>query len=436
MLKLYSSFEFKKIDELSSKNAIKIQDDLIQLNREIEKFLIRISEIKELKKIKHDVLDKIRNNELNIEILTKDIKTKIVNLSDVQQIFELDKEYIENQNNSLKFTDYIETSNNIKTSSDGYDIIGVDLSKGKISNGEKVLFVFETLMDCFCKSKKVIILDDVFEKLDIQNASRLINIIFDEYIENNYDIEILTHDENLVNLFNMILESRDDIDDSSIIEQIICLDENGKIEFKNSKLSLTFERYITNVYKGSLKENKLDEILGDHLLFIKLFNRKLASNNMIQLLKIENKVFSLEENLTLQIYDFLSENIFHYEKNIDLNEYPLIKEYFKDDLFTNAEDTVGVYNNIIKRFENHKDEKYGINLNNVSKYMKHMLVYIEKEKEYFNLNEKEYIKSKNKKMTKNEFYRKMDNNKDGPYKSERNRLFHDLEYSLTIINKK
>lgn len=459
LLKLYISLAFKEIDNLKTQQAIDYQEKIIFIKNEIKEKIININEIDNLIKIKDiNVLDKIRNNKLDISKITDVIKDKLVNIGGVKDIFQLQAQIENNKKKSICFLDYkneIAQIENIKISSNGFNLENIDLSKEKYSNGQKIIFIFEKLLDCFIKSNKTIILDDVFEKLDIQNSVKLINLIFDKYLDNNFNIEILTHDENFVTLFKNVLQNREDKDVliTNILEKTI-LKTGKKESIETTPLSLTFENYIRNIVNNNKKECdkecniEINKDINRHLLFIKYFNRKNFSNNMMQLLEVEKRkdqIFDFEiemcdlyKNKTWQIYNFLSENIFHYEENINIDDYPLIKKYFDDDILKNSKNTVEFYENMIKEFDNEGSSKYGVDMKKVTNFLKEILIYIKDEETYFKENKETYLDKKrnNPRFSKFNFFSNMEIKKnDRDYKDKRNKILHELEYSLTAIRK-
>ena len=298
-------------------------------------------------------------------------------------------------------------------------------------------------MNCFANSKKTIILDDVFEKLDNQNSVKLINLLFDEFVKHDYNLEILTHDENFVDLFYKVLDNRDDIKKQDIKDMIISLDKGEPILI-NGLHSLTFDGYIKNIYEGSLKQNIFNQDHKAHFLFAKYFNRRSGVNNIFQVLDLTNNKYNLGDNITHQIYEFLSENIFHYEENLKqkIENSQLLKQYFNDDILLECNDTSSFYEELINKFQEIKETMFGVSLNNVSKYLKEMLSHINEEKKYYEANKEKFIemkencKNQNKKFSKYSFYKNMDSRVSNfNNKTNRNKLFHALEYSLSVLNK-
>lgn len=453
LVKIYMSFKFEKINNLKTKKAEEYQKEILAIQNGIYEQINHIENIDKILAISNiEILDKIKNNNLNVEELTELIKLNVISCDEVIEIFKLMDEIEENKQKCLNFNDYKDkikeynekTNKNYKISEDGYSIENIDLSHKKYSNGQRIIHIFEILMNCFANSKKTIILDDVFEKLDIQNSVKLINLLFDEFVEHDYNLEILTHDENFVDLFYKVLDNRDDIKKQDIIDMKISFNE-GKPNLINCSLSLTFDGYIKNIYKGSLRQNIFNQDHKAHFLFAKYFNRRSGVNNIFQVLDLTNNKYNLGDNITHQIYEFLSENIFHYEENlkqkIEENSL-LLKQYFNDDILLKCNDTSSFYEELIKKFQEIKEPMFGVSLNNVSEYLKDMLFYINEEKKYYEENKKNFIemkedyKNQNKKFSKYSFYKTMDSGVlNFNNKANRNKLFHALEYSLSVLNK-
>ncbi len=452
LVKIYISFKFEKINNLETKKAMEYQEAILAIQNDIYGQINYIENIDEILAISNvEILDKIKNNDLNVEELTKLIKLNVVLCDEVKEIFKLMDEIEENKQKCLNFNDYKDKikeynekmNKNYKISEDGYSIENIDLSYEKYSNGQRIIHIFEILMNCFANSKKTIILDDVFEKLDNQNSVKLINLLFDEFVKHDYNLEILTHDENFVDLFYKVLDNRDDIKKQDIIDMIISLDKGEPI-LRNGLHSLTFDGYIKNIYKGSLKKNIFNQDHKAHFLFAKYFNRRCGVNNIFQVLDLTNNKYNLGDNITHQIYEFLSENIFHYEENLkqEIENSLFLKQYFNDDILSKCNDTSSFYEELIKKFKKIKTTKFGVSLNNVSKYLKEMLFHINEEKKYYEKNKekfnemKEDCKNQNKKFSKYSFYKNMygiESNSNN--KTNRNKLFHALEYSLSVLNK-
>lgn len=455
LIKIYISFKYEQINNLEIKKAKEYQESILTIKNSIYEQISHIKDIDGILAISNiEILDKIKNNNLNVQKLTELIKLNVILCEEVAEIFKLMDEIEENKQKCLNFNDYKdeikkfneEFKKNYKISEDGYSIENIDLSYEKYSNGQRIIHVFEILMNCFANSKKTIILDDVFEKLDNQNSAKLINLLFDEFVKYDYNLEILTHDENFVDLFYKVLDNRDDIERKSIVDMQISFDK-GKVDLREISVSLTFDRYIKNIYQRSLKENissNLTEEHNAHFLFAKYFNRRIGVNNILQVLDFKNNTYNLDNNITHQIYEFLSENIFHYEENLKqkIENRPLLKQYFNDDILLNCNDTVEFYEELIKKFQEIKEPMFGVSLENVSKYLDKMLLHIKEEKNYYNerknkfLEKEQECKEQNKKFSKYDFYKRMDNRAlNFKNKANRNKLFHDLEYSLAVLNK-
>ncbi len=456
LVKIYMSFKFEKINNLETKKAKEYQEAILAIQNDIYEQINNIKNIDEILKISNiEILDKIKNNNLNVEELTELIKLNVISCDEVKEIFKLMNEIEEKKQKCLNFNDYKDKikeynekfNKNYTISDDGYSIENIDLSYEKYSNGQRIVHIFEIFMNCFANSKKTIILDDVFEKLDNQNSSKLINLLFDKFLEYDYNLEILTHDENFVDLFYKVLDSRHDIKRKDIIDMQISFN-NGKPVLREASLSLTFDGYIKNIYQCLLKQNIWNEEHKAHFLFAKYFNRRTGLNNIFQVLDFKNNTYNntynLDNNITHQIYEFLSENIFHYEENLKqkIGNSSLLKQYFNDDILLKCNNTSMFYEELIKKFENVKKSMFGVSLDNVSKYLNKMLLHINDEKNYYKENENKFFymeqkyKEQNKKFSKYDFYKMMDSRKlNFENKTNRNKLFHDLEYSLVVLNK-
>lgn len=205
--------------------------------------------------------------------------------------------------------------------------------------------------------------------------------------------------------------------------------DDVKFVRQDSLPSFTFDIYLKHLYDYIKKDKNFlkDKNIEDHLLFSKLFNRSNIRNSWVQILdKIENNLD--DENYSIQIYKFLSENIFHYEENIDITKYNLISTYFYEEIFCKNIDTLQLYDYLIKRYIN-KEKKFGINLDNVIVFLKRMREFIELEKDFYIKNKSLFLKCK---ISKKEFFKEL-YPKDSEKTKERNKLAHMFEYTLEEI---
>lgn len=440
LLKIYLSLNYDKVPNLKIENVLKIQESILSIKENLFKKLQNVPELNKLEKLNFNIIDNIRNKTLNLEELEQYIKVKIISLNDSKRIFYLMSKIEQERKKCLNFSKFMNLNSNIhnlKISDDGYSIENIDLSDEKYSNGQRIIYIFKILLDIFAKSGKTIILDDVFEKLDIQNSVELLDMIFDNYHKYNISIEILTHDEYFVDLFYKVLSDIDEINDTENVQQMRISIEDNKPILANDKTPINFKQYMKNVYDTINKNKTIDDDTKKHLLFIKLFDRNSWSNNYIQVLEKDNDFIS-EKNITLEIFKFLSEEIFHYENEIDIEKYPLIKNYFDYDLFKQHLNTIELYEKLIKIFSK-SEKKYGICLKKVSSFLEKMIEYLKMEKDCFCKNFEQYEKNKKTELNEGKFYKKTTFykeflwDKNPSKKLERNKLFHSLELSLDSL---
>lgn len=338
--------------------------------------------------------------------------------------------------------------NNIKISEDKIRIEGLDLAFEGLSNGEKLITIFILFLPIFFKSNKVIILDDVFEKLDIHNCSILIIVIYEELQKINPNInkkiEILTHDINLVNLFvNIYYENIDDyLDDKKFELYFPRLDNNFEnlIEKQNTNFIFSFENLLFNLSR-SLKHKVIDKHTHNEneiiINFCKYFNRKNISNNWIQTPLYNKKA---ENSISVKIYNYISENIFHYSPNIvsTINDQIELKNIFYE-LDINNENNIlngmksittkDFYNNLINKIKKlDKKDMFGINLTKLKNDIEKMLEFITIEEKIYKSHIKEYS---NKTESAYQFYKKFWKEKYPNEYEERKIKFHSFERSLS-----
>lgn len=432
LLKVYSSLSYSEVHNLKENKPIELQDKILSIMKELSDNL-GIDKIDELLKLGADNLDKIWNTEININYASKIIKDIFIKDGEVKKIFSMIEDKNKIEKNCLNFGKIVtEFPDNIKISDDGYDLQKIDLAKPKYSDGQKIAYLLQILLKVFSATDKTIVFDDVFEKLDFSNTFDAIYNLLTIFSESeNMKIEILTHDTNFIDVFIKILDSfADDIK----IEYLI-MEKNDQLH--KTDFTFTFSQYLVTLYNHLNDKNKVDvKTYNDCLLLSKLFNRQAMHNNWTQIYNY-NHDYNKTNNLTNQVYNFLSENIFHYEENINLLKYDLIQDYFNDEIFNKQNlNTLELYEILIVKFKNMKP-KFGVNFIKVSAFLENLKKFIKCEQEYFNENK---FKPEHVDKTKKEFYR------DCNYKSknegyvgnenprrERCKLAHELEKSILIF---
>ncbi len=357
----------------------------------------------------YDVINWINNYIFYRKLLEsktfKNLKLKIDEYNKIKEQcfkfnnFDLNRHKIEN----LLFKDELNykiynSLRNISISDDGLIIQNIgDLFKF-LSNGEKIIAIFTIFLPYLFEQNKIILLDDIFEKLDIYNCSNLIKLLFyelNEYNEKNKKIEILTHDINLLKLFMDIYNECEYFKNGKfkiiyprikVNNNVVELDIKGVTE----RYIFSFEDLLRNL-KNKFKNTKKFDLFYKNsrtlINFCKYFYRYETNNNWIQLLSIY-KHKTLNEITSIKIYNFVSENIFHYSPtiSIDDNEQEL-KEIFyelnpKSDFYIfneNKQSTLDFYDYFIDRLEN-TNEDYKIDCKKLCKDIKKMKDFIQMEK--------------------------------------------------------
>lgn len=442
LLKVYSSLKYSKIDENKlSKKAIAYQNKILYIIQELKKE-IDSPDLEQLSELNIDILEKIRiNDDINVSEIVNLIKNIIIinNYQEINDICDLEIKKEKVKKKCLNFKklginkyEKIFKNKQIEISVDksGYSL---NFDIDDFSDGEKIVLLFEILLEAFSRTGKILLLDDVFEKLDIQNIYNLLFDLFTIYKNSsNMRIEILTHD---VNFFEMFKKMTNDFPDHLERVKYKIIDYQTKtenFEIKKYPFALTFKDYLKNML-SDLKNNEdffIDEI-NDHILFAKLFNREPTMNNWSHFITNQQSYKSqIENNFTVELYAFLSENIFHYENKIEISKYKLIEQYFNYDGFFSDPNlnTVILYEKLINKFEAYQDkeEKWGLKLVDVAHFLKKLLKFIKREESFYQQNIEKYSSD----MTKKQFYKELYDGMDQANKKERNRLFHILEYSL------
>lgn len=364
--------------------------------------------------------------------------------------FDLNRYKIENFifKNELNYKIY-NSLRNINISEDGLILQNIgDLFK-YLSNGEKIIAIFTIFLPYLFEQNKTILLDDIFEKLDIYNCSNFIKLLFYELSEYNENkkkkIEILTHDINLLKLFMDIYDECEYFKNDKfkiiyprikMINNVFGLDIKGTTE----RYIFSFEdllRNLKNKFNNTEKFGWLHENSKTLLNFCKYFYRYETNNNWIQLLSIY-KHKTLNEITSIKIYNFISENIFHYSPMIliDDNEQEL-KEIFcefdpKSDFYIfneNNYSTLDFYDYFIDKLEN-TNEDYKIDCKKLSIDIKKMRTFIIMEKNYYEENKDSY----NFRKSSKEFYKK--HWKQHPKEwNERNNIAHFFNKTLIKYKK-
>lgn len=208
ILKVFVNIQYNKINDLSAIKAIFYQNSIINIIEDLKKEIPSI-DINRLEKIEIDLLEKIKNNRINMENISEIIKNVIIKFEEVQELFELKDNLNSKKNNCLNFNNLkLSQTSEIKIADDGYSLEGIDLGEEKYSSGQRVVYIFNLLLNIFSQSGKEIILDDIFEKLDIKNTVNLIIDILECCKKNEeMQISILTHDINFINLFQSVLNN-------------------------------------------------------------------------------------------------------------------------------------------------------------------------------------------------------------------------------------
>lgn len=459
ILIVYCSLKYSEVTQINLlEKAKNYEDQILNIIEEMKEDIQTNTDIDldKISKLDANILKQIRSNViLNSEGILQLIKNTItIKFSkEIEEIFKIFKSKEEIKEKCINFQNLMESNKldkpiqfkgkeiNIKLK----DEYSLELNLDEFSDGEKIFLLFDILLRTFSKSKKIFLLDDIFEKLDINNIYYLLNDIFTTYNESDdIKIEILTHDVNFFEIFKKMVDDFPEKLNNIGYFKPKLNSTGGKYKLEKYESSLTFKDFLSNVLNYIEKENDHKDEWNDYILFAKLFNREKTFNNWIHLIKIKNsnddiKNYNdqIKENFTIELYDFLSENIFHYSPNIDINKtkYKLIKEYFNDSIFNeNNLDTVKLYESLIIRFKNNNylSSKWKLNLSEASLFLEELLFFIEKEKEYY----LEKLKKNNSLILNGKkwnFYSKLYEDRNKISESEhkrRNKLFHILEYSL------
>lgn len=461
----YEDIDFLKENEYNKK-ILSIKNELkIMFDKSLEKNSFLKNEEKEkikemLKGVNINILNIIYNTNYLEEykrIINNFIFFKIIYSNSFNKLINKIKEYNNIAKKCIRFNNekiilndlfikdsfkdkYIKNKSKIRISKDSLKIENINLDINNFSNGEKIVFIFSLFLPIFLVEEKTILFDDVFEKLDIINTSKLIRNIYNEFLKgNNKKIEILTHDINLLNMFKKIFDE-EYINNKKFLLYYpdLVFDPNTKKvilkNFNNRNPILSFDILLRKFQKIFYDKQITTQIYNEKnllFIFLKYFYRNNINNNWIQIQPINQKT-KLSENLSINIYNFISENIFHYSPNIQVKGE--LKEYFfeldsNNSFFIGSNeniDTLYFYEYFLMKFNNKlESNNYFLNFSKLIDDIRDMIEFIKIEKDFYMENKEKY---KNRKSAHDFYQQFWKENEEKRIK--RNDLFHSFDKSL------
>lgn len=415
------------------------KDEKIKYDFKVDKILTYLSNIEnEREKIYQD----IKNNELESFLEYYDILIKYVDLEDASpikdtlifgfkswivsskefgKILKIDNEIKKIEKSSFKFKDNW-SEKEIKVSENRLEL-EIDLSENKFSAGQKATKVLNIISKSLQgeKNKRTIILDDFFEKLDSKNRQNCMDVL----IKNDKNkFEVLSHNTDDMVFFSEYVK----YNNIQIEKKYVKIDENKNPSLiKMEQLFLTMGELCGAMqnYDTSIKE-LIEKDNGWIYYFIIIFSRYLSKNGAIKVINEQNNI---KDNFFSQVFNFSSENVFHYNPKIDKNK---IKKYFLIDDLKNDEDYDSI--DFLQFLHKKIDEKYKANkYSNISKdkfldFISKIIIYLKEEKVFYT-NYTSSNKLKNLAQPKSaKFYKNYW--KNHTKKKERNKTLHSIDHNL------
>lgn len=259
------------------------------------------------------VLKKIKENRSNLDIdvaLVSVIKNIIVSSSEFSELLRLEMEKTTELASAILFDQSIDGV------TDGGKILSVS---GNLSSGQLVVHVVSAIIKSVHASyQSGIYLDDVLEKLDNTNLSLMTSKLssLDKSGVNN--IYILTHNENTFEQVVELLEN-----EGNEIEYMKIIKDASQ---QNIAWSLTPTGRPTLVFEKLHKELVSNQPLTPSIdykaieLFAKVFGRMMNKAGALG----NNTHIDTKNRSNYKMYDFTSNNVTHYETNVNLSEFNVL----------------------------------------------------------------------------------------------------------------
>ncbi|MGL4951568.1 MAG: hypothetical protein ACRC4L_01135 [Mycoplasma sp.] len=404
----YKEFASKEINQ----QILNIKETLLLELNEINH--VDLSEIAKLN-IEPKIIWKMLNmNDGDVsEFLERKFRIAFVNHRDVIEIFEIFEE-IDNLSKNKNFLTFESLINDkeFKVVDNGLSI-SIDLSEENYSQGQRNIKMFEIILRCFKNYEKTLILDDFLEKLDTNNLREAAQLVCDNA---DSDIEILTHELIVVD----ILEEEFKNNDLNLNTYII----GDNDELMQHDLFLTFQSLNLKLISGSQSDcSRLLE--NPYFIFSKIMARYIAYPAAVTEIDFDKKDFN--DNLMLNTFSFISENVYHYsEFNLDGNNQ--LKKIMPVGLL-NCNNSIDVIDYLLSLFGISVKDSYGLSKQKIISFLNEIKKYLTLEKDYYddNWDSNNIIK---KSIFYNNFY-----SGSSIDKKKRNLFIHSLDRSLISILK-
>lgn len=305
--------------------------------------------------------------------------------------------------------------------------------ENNLSSGELASAIID-IMTGFSEVGKIII-DDLFETLDISNLRVALSRISDLWRNTaNLEMVIATHDINTAELSELVFsENKVDYETYTIVK----VKENAKDVFKAKKVELfgTYSKFILNLTSSSVQWEK-DSISRDVASFIRLISRYKMRDGALSDMS-HNK---MKDIWGVQFFKFSSNSFQHYTQNIDKVRFKKLFIFSNFVFPQNDMDTIYVCNELIRIFKNHSKKTsrknyLGINIDSIVNYLEDLYKIFEIERDLIlkDIRENTYICGE---MNDDRLIRLWIGEINGISRSKRNEIVHLLDSELTEILEK
>lgn len=422
-LKIYLRFSYEPSSDYKNKEAKAINNELMVIKNKLEEKLINVfkkwkdaSTLEDLKTLSFDdhdfIFNKTNTLKFNDEYISQ-IKNKILDTDEFKSIKYESEKLDEQKNNSIKF-DVEKNKNNYEIIDNGL-AINIDLENK--SDGEKIYEVITMLTSTLHDAKKILVLDDFFEKLDLISQQKAILAIAQSICDSDFTFIVLTHDIHTLNLIQAWFKIYEL--EKYNKQYLITSDTKNtysKWTFTSVKFNSNFQQLNQTLIDGISKSNE-NKIFYQ---FAKFFSRYVYRSAELAFLKNDFKELE-DPNVLEELWNFSSECIYHYKNEINYEDYPSID---KSEI-NNAKNSIDIINYFIKEFNNKmasskESMKFGLLIGNIISWLNETKNWLGKEKEYYdkwNINNKNDLIEKWKKSNESEWLR-------------RNEHMHSLDFSL------
>ena len=261
-----------------------------------------------------------------------------------------------------------------------------------------------------------IIIDDLVETLDYKNKISFFNMLFD--LE-DFEIEILTHDVHVFELFTSLCEENGISYDNHEIEE----DATKKGSYKLTR-SIKSKVY-RDIISGQKNEPEFPRIIE---LLLKIFNRYGAVDGV----HTDDTQKEPIKKAGYKYFNFISQSVFHYEENISVCE---IERMLSIKMCGQFVDSICLIDEIVKEMNANKPgkgKKWGIDWQKLIDHMNEIKKFVTFEKELIDAHPDATKLPDNKMKRLREIWK--DGHKyKGYYREDRNDVVHLLDKELLAI---